>query len=371
MLYCYRRFWALPAAFMLALPLIVCVVAPAGKTVSTNEARVLAPAPSLPDSLTEWRNVPRKTDAYLRDHFGLRQAFLHAYALIMNQDLIRTGTSLVLNGSNGWMFYRGNAMVQQSAGLLRRDQGVAEVADLLATMQIALAARGTRLLVASPPNSATIYMDQLPLWAQNRGQRTEYDVFLDELAARGIQAVDLRVAMRSAQAEGKIYRMHDTHWTARGAVAAFNAIVQADSHPDWKLDTASVLGPPAMIAGGDLARMLGIAADVTEPDQALALPAGERESFAPEPFATYLATSDRSGPTIMIIGDSYTEALLPSMLLQHTGRVVWLHHQFCRFDWKWIEQFHPNEVWWMPTERYIFCRHGDRPVGLPRIAAER
>ena len=40
-----------------------------------------------------------------------------------------------------------------------------------------------------------------------------------------IPAVDLRPALIAAKAEGKVYRMNDTHWTALGAVAAFNAIV--------------------------------------------------------------------------------------------------------------------------------------------------
>jgi hypothetical protein len=53
------------------------------------------------------------------------------------------------------------------------------------------------------------------------------------------------------------------------------------------------------------------------------------------------------------------------MVLQHAGRVVWLHHLLCGFDWKWIDQFHPDEVWWMPTERSILCGVGVTPSGFP------
>src|SRR6185312_8234089 len=173
----YRRYWAWLAAILLALPLVVGIADPSRRAVSNAEARTLAPAPSLPRSLSAWRNLPRQLDAYLRDHFGLRQAFLHAYALIMSHALSNTGNSLVLAGSDGWMFYRGDNMVQQSAGMISRDARVQEVADLLAKMQAVLAIHHTKLLVAPPPNSATIYPDHLPLWARNRGRRTEYDVF--------------------------------------------------------------------------------------------------------------------------------------------------------------------------------------------------
>ena len=166
--------------------------------------------------------------------------------------------------------------------------------------------------------------------------------------------------------------MHDTHWTAFGAVTAFNAIVEADSRPDWKLDPARVLGAPETLVGGDLARLLGTADAVKETDRLLTLPSGKREPLDDrKQFATALSTSDRSGPTIMIIGDLFTEGFFVPMLLQNTGRVVWLLNDLCRFDWKWIDQLRPDEVWWMPTERYIVCGKGVRPVGLPPLHVRR
>ena len=362
----YRRYYIFLAACLLGLPLVVSLVTPGRGTISTREAKVLAPVPSFPDSLNGWVALPRHIDAYLSDHFGLRPVFLRAYAVIMSCALAHAGNPRVLTGADGWMFYRGDDMVRQSAGMIRRDARVAETADLLATMHTVLAARGIRLLVASPPNSATIVEEELPLWARNLGRPTEYDVFLDDLAASGVAAVDLRPALRAAKAEGRLYRKHDTHWTPRGALVAFNAIAQADLHADWKLDPASVLGPPATIVGGDLARMVGTDADVTEQDQPMVLPLGKHATFDPhDPFATFVQTSDRTGPTIMIIGDSFTENYFAPFLLQHTGRVVWLHHRFCRFDWKWIDEFHPDEIWWMPNERWLLCEQGGRPVGLP------
>jgi len=309
-------------------------------------------------------------DAYLRDHFGLRAAFLKAYALIMSRTPFRTGKPLVLSTANGWMFFRGESMVQQSAGLIQRDAQLDQVANLLAAMNILLNARGARLLVASPPNTTTVYPEYLPLWAQNRGQRTEYDVLLADLAARGVKAIDLRPAVIAAKADGKVYRMHDTHWTPRGSVVGFNAVVEADSHPDWKLDPAAVLGPPETVVGGDLARLAGNPTGVQESMQTLALPAGKQEALdTRESFPTTLSTSDRSGPTIMIIGDSFTQSFFPPLLLHSTGRVVWVYYDFCGFDWKWIDQFHPDEVWWMPTERSFLCGKGKWPKNLPPLPA--
>src|SRR6202020_839776 len=135
----------------------------------------------------------------------------------------------------------------------------------------------------------------LPSWARNAGQATELDLFVNALAARGVKTADLRPVLRAARESGKVYRLHDTHWTARGAVAAFNAIAKVASHATWQVNVDTALGPTTIITGGDLARMAGINGDVTEPDQPLALPPGRRESLGSESDQIYSVTLDRPG----------------------------------------------------------------------------
>ena len=60
----------------------------------------------------------------------------------------------------------------------------------------------------------------------------------------------------------------------RQRLQRLNAIVRADAKPDWTLDPSAVLGPSRAVEGGDLARMLGVGAEVTEADQALTLAGG-------------------------------------------------------------------------------------------------
>jgi hypothetical protein len=236
--------------------------------------------------------------------------------------------------------------------------------DLLAAANSDLERRGIRFLVASPPNAATVYRNDLPDWAQNSGKRTEYDLFVEGLTAKGVKTVDLRPIMAAARAEGPIYYRHDSHWAPRGALAAFNAIVEADGHPDWRLDQASVLDPLSTRKGGDLARMLGVQDSVTEEVEGLKLPAGEKEPLTAIPWEDYVESSGKPGPTVMIIGDSFTTIDFALMLLQHVGRLVWIDHQHCRFDWKAIDRFHPDEVWWMPNERFLICDPGAEPIGF-------
>jgi alginate O-acetyltransferase complex protein AlgJ len=358
----HRRYFALLAFLLLATPLIVGVVRPDSPELILKEGRLLAPAPVAPLSLAELRAFPGQADAYLKDHFGLRQTMIRTHRDLSHPLLY--GNEQVLVGRDGRMFYLGRDMVRQSAGLVLRDRMVADAADMLAGMRDALARRGVGFLVAVAPNSSTIYQDDLPLWAQNKGRKTEYDLFLADLAARGVKTVDLRPALTSLKSRSEAYLMHDSHWTARAAVIAFNAIAEADGHPGWALDPDSSVGAPFERRGGDVARIMGVEDEVTETVQELALPGGQGENLSQGPMPDHALASGRPGPTVMVIGDSFTAAYFPPMLLQHVGRAVWLNHRECGFDWNWIDKFQPDEVWWVPTERFLICDEGVRPLNF-------
>jgi alginate O-acetyltransferase complex protein AlgJ len=359
MLKSHRRYFAIAAFLLLATPLALGVVRPDPPAAILKEGRYLAPAPTIPAASDDWLTLSARIDAFLGDHFGLRQVLIRAHK-DLTKPLLGFGNDSVLIGRDGRLFYLGQEAVQQSAGLIVRDHRVSDTADLLARMNAALKARGVGFLVAVPPNAATIYADDLPNWAQNRGRRTEYDLMLDELAAHGVRAVDLRPALKAARSGGPVFYMHDSHWTARGALAAFNAVAEADGRTDWRLDPGSALGPPQAREGGDLARMLG--EDATETVEDLTLPAARTQLLTADPVSDFVGTLDRPGPTIMVFGDSFTQDYFARMLMQRAGRVVWLEYRKCGFDWKSIDRFHPDEVWWMPNERFLICDPGVRPV---------
>ncbi len=357
----HRHYFAAFAAILIAAPLVVGLVAPDSPASVLKEGRRLAPAPGLPTDSAGWLALPAAFDAYLKDHFGLRQALIRAHK-DLTKPILGTGSDKVLVGRDGRMFYLGEEAVRQSAGLVLRDERITETVDLVAAMNAALARRGVRFLVASPPNGSTVYQDDLPDWAQNHGRRTEYDLFHEGLATKGVRMVDLRPVMAKARAEGPAYYRTDTHWTPRGALAAFNAVVEAAGHPDWRLDPAMALSPPSLRKGGDLARLLGVQDSVSEEVEELKLPPGERKLMTADPYGDYEQTSGHPGPTILILGDSFTGAHFEPMLLPQVGRVIWLSDQHCGFDWGAIDRFRPDEVWWMPTERFLICDPGVRPL---------
>jgi alginate O-acetyltransferase complex protein AlgJ len=359
----YRRYFALLAFGLLATPLVVGLVKPDSAASVLKEGRNPAPAPKLPDSPRDLLSLPREIDAYLGDRFGLRERMIRLHRDLTHPVALKVNTAALI-GRSGRMFYQGNEMVRQSAGLVLRDVRVAQTARLIAEMRDALAKRSVRFLVAIPPNSSTIYQDDLPAWAQDNGRKTEYDLLLEELKGYGVKTVDLRPGLKALRAEGEeAYLLYDAHWTPRGALAGFNAVVEADGRPDWRVDPAAVMGPPEERKGGDVARILGVQDDVSEMFQPLRLALqGSDENLSSGIMPDHLVATGRPGPTIMVIGDSFTQSFFPLMLSQHAGRAIWIHHHGCGFDWKLIDKFRPDEVWWAPTERFLICDPGVAPI---------
>ena len=353
------------AVALLAAPLLVQLATPPARGISADELRPLAPPPRL----ARWRTLPAQTDAWLRDHFGLRRPLIHAQAWLAH-GLLRSGNGKVLIGPGGRPFLRENRMVAQSAGVKFDRAGILAAADMLAALRDALALQGATLLVAPPPNASSIDAGDLPAWARNPGRRTEYDLLLSELAARGVAAVDLRPVMRALKATTDPYRRTDSHWTPRAALAAFNAIVAAAGLPGWRLAADAALTPKLPVPPGDLDRMLDLTDAPVERVRMPALQAGIAQPLDARQWGAFARRiPGRDGPTIVVIGDSFTRTLIPPLALAHAGVVAWLHHDECGFDFRLVARLRPAQVWYMPTERLLACVPGRYPAALPASAA--
>jgi len=356
---------------LLATPLVAGLVHPDDPRLIRKEAREPAPTPAPPQTLAAAVALPAATDAYLKDHFGLREKMIRLHKDFAKPVFLQENPIAVF-GTSGRMYALAGGMVVQSAGRLVREKEVEKTAALIVTMRDELARRGVRFLVAPPPNSSTIYQDDLPHWARNPGRETEYDLFLKTLSAQGVKAIDLRPAVARSRLDGPAYLRNDLHWTVRAAVAGFNAIVEADGHPGWRVPP-SAIGPIVERKGGDIARLIGVADRVSEWTERLDLPAvGRVENLSEDDMPDHVIVTGRPGPTVLVIGDSFTTAYFPIFLSQNVGRAIWIHHQHCGFDWAWIDRLNPDEVWWTPVERFLVCDPGLYPRGLkngPALAA--
>jgi hypothetical protein len=355
----YRRYWFLIGLCLLAAPMLVQLAEPQ-QTISENEGRMLSPPPALPRTPAQWRAWPRELDRFLADHFGLRAELVRAHGTLRYAILLPTDLR-VLIGRDGWLFLNGDGTIEQATGRLLREPAIAKFADRAADLQKRLKARNARLLVAMPPNGSTINRARLPAWAATKPAVSEYDLMMNALAAREVAAVDLRPPLLAANSNHPTYRRTDTHWNKLGALVAYNAVAEAVGKPDWTIDPGRVLRGFEPVPGGDLARLLAASDAVTDEDAVIDLSPYGPAALEIQPFDTQfesggdLIETGRDGPTVLVIGDSFTRGFWQDYFSLHAGKYIWIHHELCSFATSVVESHAPDVVILAPAERQMFC----------------
>jgi len=358
----YRRFWIAIGLCLLAMPMLEQLLEPHG-TASEEEARPLSPAPSLPASLAQWRTLPRELDRFLSDHFGLRTHLVRAHAVLRYAALLPTDLRVII-GRDNFLFLGGDGTIEQATGQLLREPAIGKFAERASNLQKRFKAINSRFLVAIPPNGSTINRSRLPAWAAEKPPVSEYDLMMQALAVRGVAAVDLRAPLLAANSTHPTYRRTDTHWNRLGALIAYNAVVGALKELGWTIDPDRVLRGFQVVPGGDLARLLAVSTSVTDEDAVIDLTSYRPPALTISRIDTQfesggdLIETGRDGPTVLVIGDSFTKGFWQDYFSLHTGRYIWMHHELCGFAVSVAESYKPDVVILAPAERQMFCAGG-------------
>ncbi len=363
----YRRWWSLSILCLLCTPLLLQLASGhASFRASSQEGRQLPQLPDLPTGFWTLKNYPRAWDKYLGDHFGGRSALVG-----LNQRLrfalSSPSTPRVTYGTGDWLFYADDQVMQQAMGEQMRGKAIAYLADLTAEMQARLSSEGREFIAALMPNKHSIHREHLPTWAQQPPTATEYDLFLAEMARVEVRTVDLRLPLRSAAGRTPVYKRTDTHWNNLGALLAFNTLATAMDKPDWAIAPEAALGAQRSATTGDLARFLGGASLLKDENFGWRLPdpKDRMHEWGDNRHKSYDLQGFGSGGTILVIGDSFSRDFFRPLLARNASRLVWMHHERCRFDWSELERFQPDSVLLLIVERYAASCAGNRPRNMP------
>ncbi|MFG1400053.1 alginate O-acetyltransferase AlgX-related protein [Roseixanthobacter pseudopolyaromaticivorans] len=363
LLLAYRRWWCFFFMAVLALPTLGLVL------------------PDLPGPVRLmttpqerwWVHATERLDPFINGRYGFRGLVMAGNASYLRA-MKSTRERPVLLGEGGQMFFTGEQTLEQSLGRLFRAKPMGDLVDVLARLDTLLKARGAELVVASAPNAATVLPEKLPAWA--RGQMThptELDYLDTQMAAHAIPHVDLRPVLIAAKAQGPIFRRTDTHWNQRSSVLAFNAVMAAAGRPELEIAPQTAIGPLQAAPSGDLARYLGEASETADQDYA-EIASNPKPELTPitgimpdhgphDTFRPYAYATGHSGPSVLVIGDSFSQHFWPRLLERVTSRFAWMHHSACKFEWPAVERFKPDLVIYMVTERSLPCR--GQPIDMP------
>jgi alginate O-acetyltransferase complex protein AlgJ len=301
------------------------------------EHRELAVFPTMDGSWSSIAGFGGGLSRWFDDHFGFRSRLVRWYGESRLFLLGVSPSAAVIKGREEWFFYGDDNSIEDYVS----DAPMA--ADGMANWRAAvsgagdwLRARGIAYVFTIAPDKYVVYPEEMPTSiARRTGSESRTDQVYEALRGSRVFSVDVRPALFAAKAHERIYQRTDTHWNDRGALVAYQAIVdavraQVPSTPAaWtRADFKPVVRD---VEGMDLAGMMGLKRVLREQDLAL-VPKRPRQARVVEPVgAGPMAEEGRLVteipgsplPRAVIFRDSFMSRLVP-LLSEHFSRAVYL-----------------------------------------------
>lgn len=307
-----------------------------------REHRVPAAEPEWSLDATELCKFPEAYESYFKDSFGLRDVLLRWHSLQSLELFGASPTEKVLLGRQGWYFYTGDQSVEIYRGLLPFTEPQLHAWKVgLELRRDWLRGLGADYLFVIAPNKETVYPDFMP--ELEKVGPTRLEQFAEYLRRNSdVDFLDLRPAFAAAREQdapqSHLYLEEGTHWNARGALAAYQAIL---SHlaPRWPalapLPDSSWKRVPFETTGdswasnmyiGDLSREREVGL-MCEPSHARPrrFSSGHNDPFGPGRMVV-LGTEDPGQPRALMFHDSFGP-FIENLLAEHFSQLecIWTY----------------------------------------------
>jgi hypothetical protein len=331
-----------------------------------EENRNLAKRPVLTLSRQNISSLPARFEAYFNDQFGYRKRLIYWLALVKVQGLGVSSTPGVTVGKCGWLYLASDAALSsyRATRPFTSDQ-LEAYRQIIEARRDWLAARGIAYVFIIPPNKDTIYPEFVPR-SYNRVNRTSrLDQLVEFTKSRSnVTVLDVRDELRHAKQVERVYDVTDSHWNLLGGYVAYAKIMQAlcASYPNARaIPRSDFLDQVEPGAGGDLAKMLGMADRLPELRLTLVPRSGWHFRHTDEafPIAARCAYPEltmaaerpnASLPRAVFFRDSFGAQLIP-FLAEHFERMLCIWDK--NFDRAIVEHEHPGIVIQEVVERSL------------------
>ena len=319
-------------AILLAIPALTLyglILSPSGWSVEENRALEIAPALSLQNV---WDGtLSQDMERFYSDHLFARRLLLKLDTALQMKLLRRPVVHDVVLGTDVLLAAPGFSVKQADAS---RAAQAAEIAQGLQSVKQAADDVSAQLLYTLVPEQRTVYAGYYPDWMENPAVETakNREALLPALEKAEIPALDMTSTFSSLSNPLPYYSRVDHHYTLRGAYLTYETVCEAFG---LQASSLRVIDTDSELLGTYNRKLYGLS-PVREPMQVLldAFPAYTRADNG-EVSDTPLITVRESGqslytdymggdigetivttnrpelPKILIVGDSFTNALEP------------------------------------------------------------
>lgn len=196
------------------------------KQETSSENRQLSEFPS-PKTEEGKINVEWLSQAgdYFQEHFAFRNELVTGNALLHGRLLETSTADGVIQGKNGWLYYKDSLNDYLGQDLLS-DRSLFNIAHMLSMTQQALEEKGVNFLFTIAPNKNSLYGDNMPYYDKLKvSGQTNRENLEDWLKTEKVAYADLYQALM--EEDEVLYHARDSHWNNKGAALAADVLMDA------------------------------------------------------------------------------------------------------------------------------------------------
>lgn len=208
----------------------ICLCPSLGMLVTKQEAssenRQLSEFPS-PKTEEGKINVEWLSQAgdYFQEHFAFRNELVTGNALLHGRLLETSTADGVIQGKNGWLYYKDSLDDYLGQDLLS-DRSLFNIAHMLSMTQQALEEKGVNFLFTIAPNKNSLYGDNMPYYDKLKvSDQTNRENLESWLTTEKVAYADLYQALM--EEDEVLYHARDSHWNNKGAALAADVLMDA------------------------------------------------------------------------------------------------------------------------------------------------
>lgn len=196
------------------------------KQETSSENRQLSEFPS-PKTEEGKINVEWLSQAgdYFQEHFAFRNELVTGNALLHGRLLETSTADGVIQGKNGWLYYKDSLDDYLGQDLLS-DRSLFNIAHMLSMTQQALEEKGVNFLFTIAPNKNSLYGDNMPYYDKLKvSDQTNRENLESWLTTEKVAYADLYQALM--EENEVLYHARDSHWNNKGAALAADVLMDA------------------------------------------------------------------------------------------------------------------------------------------------
>lgn len=251
---------------------------------------------------------------WFEEHFAFRNELVYADAKIQTAAFRVSNVDSVIYGREGWLYYT-STLEDYLGEDVMSDREIYNLAHNLLLVSDYVKARGCDFLLTIPPNKNTLYGENMPWYDSGKvDERHNIDLLAPELKTLGVPYANLTELFRAE--DEVLYLKRDSHWNNRGALLAYNCLMDTLGYPHD--DYAEISVSRAKDEDGDLNRMLYTLYGEKELNYYYEIP-GEY-TYANDVTSVedaWIETAGGSGNgTLLMFRDSFGNTLLPLLANQ-------------------------------------------------------